>query len=188
LTCGLSGGISIVRTKVPTQDRKKVLNRAPDGRRMKENSLPKSFEEMIGYLRSLHAARRETIASRKALLGAARRPSPTSRERGEIFAKTGGRCHLCGGDSGGGKLVADHVFAHAAGGEHAIHNYLAAHGLCNRYRWHYSPEELQLILKLGVWARKQMEDGTPIGENIFAAISKRVITNHKRTKRGCPGG
>jgi hypothetical protein len=56
------------------------------------------------------------------------------------------------------------VLACAAGGQHSIDNYLAAHGLCNGCRWFYSPEEFQWILRMGIWARKQMEDGkTDIG-------------------------
>ena len=29
-----------------------------------------------------------------------------------------------------------------------MHNYLAAHAICNNYRWNYGAEEFQLILKL----------------------------------------
>lgn len=51
---------------------------------------------------------------------------------------------------------ADHVLSHNSGGPHAVENYLAAHKLCNGYRWDYSPEEFQWILKIGVWARNRM--------------------------------
>jgi len=50
------------------------------------------------------------------------------------------------------------VLAHAAGGKHALDNYLAAQGLCNSCRWFYSPEGFEWILRMGIWARKQMED------------------------------
>jgi hypothetical protein len=53
--------------------------------------------------------------------------------------------------------------ARSTGGEHSIDNYLAAHAICNNYRWHYNAEEFQWILKLGVWIRTQIENGTPIG-------------------------
>jgi len=65
------------------------------------------------------------------------------------------------------RLVADHVLPHASGGKHKIDNYLAAHGFCNLKRWMYSPEEFQLILKLGVWARKQLETPTAAGREMF---------------------
>jgi hypothetical protein len=47
-----------------------------------------------------------------------------------------------------------------------VDNYLAAHGVCNRYRWHWSSQEFQFILKLDVWARKQMVKQTPIGKKM----------------------
>jgi hypothetical protein len=62
------------------------------------------------------------------------------------------------------RWTADHVLAHSDLGPHAIDNYLPAHGLCNGYRWSYSPEEFHWVLKIGVWARLQMEKGSPIGD------------------------
>jgi hypothetical protein len=53
--------------------------------------------------------------------------------------------------------------ARSTGGKHAVENYLAAHSICNNYRWHYDAEEFQWILKLGVWLRTQIEEGKPIG-------------------------
>jgi hypothetical protein len=38
--------------------------------------------------------------------------------------------------------------------------------LCNNYRWDYSPEEFQMILKVGVWARTQVEAKTRIGRSL----------------------
>lgn len=89
----------------------------------------------------------------------------TAKQRNTVLRKTGGRCHVCGGKVGR-KWHADHVASHALGGEHAEDNYLAAHELCNNYRWHYLPEEFQIIMKLGVWARTQVEQGTPVGTEI----------------------
>jgi 5-methylcytosine-specific restriction endonuclease McrA len=77
-------------------------------------------------------------------------------ERATVLRKTGGKCHICGGDIRG-SWHADHVLAHSAGGKHATDNYLPAHGTCNNYRWDYLAEEFELILKLGVWARTQVE-------------------------------
>src|SRR3712207_8439206 len=50
--------------------------------------------------------------------------------------------------------------AHSSGGAHSADNYLPAHTLCNNYRWDYSPEEFQLVLKIGVWARTRSEEHT----------------------------
>jgi hypothetical protein len=77
-------------------------------------------------------------------------------ERRQILAKTAGRCHICGGAIEGA-WHADHVLAHSGGGGHIADNYLPAHALCNNYRWDYSSEEFQYILKLGVWIRTQIE-------------------------------
>jgi len=104
-------------------------------------------------------------------------------ERDAILAKTGGKCHICGGDIAG-PWNADHVLAHSAGGEHAVGNYLPAHGVCNNYRWDYLADEFQLILKLGVWARTQIEKGTAVGRDVaegFAKHESRRIARRKNT-------
>jgi hypothetical protein len=77
--------------------------------------------------------------------------------------------------------------AHSAGGTHSADNYLPAHGTRNHYRWDYLPEEFELILKLGVWARTQVEMGTMVGriiEQRFSAYEVRRIGRRKiATKR-----
>lgn len=65
---------------------------------------------------------------------------------------------------------ADHVLAHSSGGRDDAANYLPAHNLCNNYRWNYSPEEFQWILKIGVWARKQMEGQSELGLHMLQAF------------------
>lgn len=110
----------------------------------------------------------------------------TTAERADILSKTGAKCHICGGDIQG-PWNADHVMAHSAGGEHSIDNYLPAHSTCNNYRWDYLPEEFELILKLGVWARTQVKKGTTVGRMIeqrFSAYEVRRIERRKPiTKR-----
>lgn len=53
------------------------------------------------------------------------------------------------------------MLAHSTGAPESIldplENYLPAHYLCNNYRWDYSQEEIQWILKIGVWARTRMQ-------------------------------
>jgi hypothetical protein len=145
--------------------------------------IPPTIEEMSAYLIALRTKRRQIIAERKEALGFSRRQTLTAKEQKDIFAKTAERCHLCGGDATHGKLVADHVLAHSTGGEHKIDNYLASHGLCNRYRWDYGPEEFQLILQLGVWARGQMLNATSTDETIFERFSRRENAKVKRRRK-----
>jgi hypothetical protein len=90
---------------------------------------------------------------------------------------TGKRCHICGGKIVGDKWQADHVLAHSGGGLHALDNYLPAHALCNNYRWDYSAEEFQHILKLGVWIRTQIERGTPVGK-----MAARQFLSHEKSR------
>jgi len=51
--------------------------------------------------------------------------------------------------------------------------------LCNNYRWHYLPEEFQYILKLGVWAKYQVEKKTAVGEEIATGF----VQHERRRKR-----
>jgi hypothetical protein len=104
---------------------------------------------------------------------------PLSRlERQEVFKKTGGRCHVCGGAIEGA-WEADHVFSHSLGGQHESGNYLPAHPICNNYRWFYGTEEFQWILKLGVWLRTQIEKETVLG-----GLAARAFCAHERTRAG----
>jgi 5-methylcytosine-specific restriction endonuclease McrA len=103
-------------------------------------------------------------------------------ERAHILAKTAGRCHICGGIISDSAWHADHVLAHSAGGTHDANNYLPAHALCNKYRWDYSAEEFQLILKLGVWTRTQIERRTALGRQAAAAFLAHEHTRQARRK------
>lgn len=103
--------------------------------------------------RSLKKSLRATRPPRKAL---------SRQQRQAILAKTGGRCHICGG-AVSDPWQADHVLAHSGGGVHVADNYLPAHAICNNYRWDYTADEFQEILKLGVWIRLQVEHRTPLG-------------------------
>lgn len=120
-------------------------------------STPEAFAEFLHELRLTRRRRkvelRGTIAPRQNL-------SPA--ERKEVFQKTAGRCHICGGAIDG-KWHADHVFSHSAGGAHLADNYLPAHALCNNYRWDYTADEFQAILKLGVWVRTEIEHKSTLG-------------------------
>lgn len=132
--------------------------------------VPTTEEELAALLKQLHGRRR----SRKVRVS--RRALPRQL-REAVLAKTGGRCHVCGGEVGA-DWAADHVLAHVGGGRHAVDNYLAAHRTCNTYRWHYMPEEFEFILKLGVWTRTQVERRTGIGQQIGDAFVK-----HERSRQ-----
>ena len=110
------------------------------------------------------------------------RKSPSQAERAEILKKTDGNCHICGGEIVGGNWQADHVKAHSGGGEHSLDNYLPAHAICNNYRWDYLAEEFQLILKLGVWARTQIEKNTTVGKDLEKGFAKHEAHRISRRK------
>lgn len=119
---------------------------------------PEDFSNLLRSLRN-NRRQRKTELKKFNLL----REPLSNVQRREILAKTGGRCHICGGEIEG-TWHADHVLAHSGGGGHSPDNYLPAHALCNNYRWDYSSEEFQHILKLGVWIRTQIENSTTVGQ------------------------
>lgn len=126
------------------------------GANMKTPSRIRNASEFAAHLRELRAMRRQQKIS--VIAKGQKRRSLTKKQRGAIFLKTEGRCHICGGEICQGEAwQADHVLAHAQGGVHSAGNYLPAHPICNNYRWFYGSEEFQWILKLGVWMRTQIE-------------------------------
>ena len=135
---------------------------------MNEAEYLSSEERFAAHLHQIHEDRRQLKEASRSSRPARQQLSEV--ERAHILAKTAGRCHVCGGlitDSG---WHADHVLAHSAGGTHSADNYLPAHAICNSYRWDYSAEEFQHILKLGVWARTQVERRTEIGREVADAF------------------
>src|SRR4051812_21717334 len=102
-------------------------------------------------------------------------------KRDEIHAKTAGHCHICGGALGS-KWAADHVVPHAAGGDHAVANYLPACSVCNGLRWYYTPEQIREILVLGICARAEMRRKTPLGGSIAVLVNRRKASNERRRK------
>jgi 5-methylcytosine-specific restriction endonuclease McrA len=127
---------------------------------MNEAEYTASEASFATHLRQLRLNRRERKEATRLSRTARQRLSAS--ERAHVLAKTGGRCHICGG-SISGAWHADHVFPHSGGGRHAADNYLPAHALCNNYRWDYAADEFQQILKLGVWLRTQIERKTLLG-------------------------
>ena len=117
----------------------------------------------LGKLHRLRLRRRRRKAKRR--LTPLQRAHLTPGARQAILGKTDGNCHICGGALEE-RWQADHVLAQSAGGIHSPDNYLAAHALCNNYRWDYLPEEFQWILKIGVWTRTEIEHGARLGEEV----------------------
>lgn len=106
-----------------------------------------------------------------------------SGDRSVILNKTGSRCHICGGEiTRGSSWEADHVFPAAAGGASEIGNFLAAHGLCNTAKWDHHGEEFQWILKIGVWAKRQMEGKADPGPKMLQLFWKHEQSRVKRQK------
>jgi 5-methylcytosine-specific restriction endonuclease McrA len=104
----------------------------------------------------------------------------TKEERQIIYSKTGGKCHICGQDILVDKYEPDHVKSHSSGGTNTTDNFLPACKTCNNYRWHYLSEEFQWILKLGVWARTEIENRTVLGDKIATTFTSREKTREQR--------
>ncbi len=135
----------------------------------------KTAEEFVTRLRTLRQGRRcQRMELRDRL---SRKPLSRS-DRDEIFKKTDGRCHICGGLIEG-TWDADHVFSHSLGGQHDANNYLPAHEICDNYRWFYGAEEFQWILKLGVWIRTQIEKETVLGR-----LAAKAFCTYDRNRAG----
>ncbi|MBL0238091.1 MAG: HNH endonuclease [Saprospiraceae bacterium] len=103
-------------------------------------------------------------------------------DRKVIHAKTGGKCHVCGQHLEVEKFEADHVKSHSSGGASLTDNFLPACKTCNNYRWHYLADELQWILKLGVWAKTEIEKGSSIGFKMAETFVSREKKREGRRK------
>lgn len=145
---------------------------------MSREVIAATSEAFAEYLHELRLTRRRRKAELRGTI-APRQPLSLA-ERKEVLRKTAGRCHICGGAIDGKKWHADHVFSHSAGGAHAADNYLPAHALCNNYRWDYTADEFQQVLKLGVWIRLQIEHKTPLG---LQAAARYLAHDIRRTAR-----
>lgn len=138
---------------------------------------PLEFQELVDVLADLREERR------KGKRPVSRKPLKSS-ERRQVLDKTESRCHICGEKIEGENWQASHVFAVSGGGEISADNCLAAHPACNRERWHYSPEELMWIFRLGRWLRGQIEAETKIGKragNQFCRYRRRLYSRRSAT-------
>lgn len=142
--------------------------------------VPTHFEESESLQTRLKELRAQRKIQKKALHRPRRKPLSNA-ERETVLKSTDRKCHICGGGIAG-QWQADHVKAHSAGGKHALDNYLPAHSTCNNYRWDYLPEEIQLILKLGVWAKTQVERGTKVGREVEEKFTNYELTRVARRR------
>jgi 5-methylcytosine-specific restriction endonuclease McrA len=106
----------------------------------------------------------------------------TPGERREVFRKTGGKCHVCGGRAGK-QWQADHVVPHRLAGKHALDNYLPVCRDCNTLRRSHAPKVQQLIMRLGTYARNEIRNQTVLGEQLLALLLRRWNTNRTRRMR-----
>jgi hypothetical protein len=137
----------------------------------------KGLIKLINSLKTIR--RRDKVKDRK-------RSSLTKKQRELILSKTDGRCHICGVEVDSKSFQADHVQSHSAGGTHAENNYLPSCFTCNNYRWHYSSEEIQIILRLGVWLKTKLTNENEQGLELANQFVKYEMGVRKRRKAKQP--
>jgi hypothetical protein len=111
-----------------------------------------------------------------------KRSSLNKKQRELVLAKTDSHCHICGIELTLNGFQADHVKSHCMGGEHVESNYLPSCNTCNNYRWHYSSEEIQIILRLGVWAKTKIMDDPVLGLAMANEFMKYEMGVRRRRK------
>ena len=136
----------------------------------------KTGKGLIKLIKNLAQKRRENKIKDK------KRHQLTKKQRDIVLSKTDGRCHLCGIELDGKNFQADHVKPHSSGGVHNENNYLPSCSTCNNYRWHYSPEEIQVILKMGVWVKTKVSNDPSLGLAIANAFIKYEMGVRRRRK------
>ncbi|WP_133501990.1 HNH endonuclease [Cognatilysobacter terrigena] len=144
-----------------------------EGKSIAGSDLPALIDELRLRRRAIKAASKQSVKARVAL---------TNAQRAHVLAKTDNRCHICGGVISESTWHADHVFPHSSGGAHSVDNYLPAHAVCNSYRWDYTPEDYQLILKLGVWLKGEILRETSTGKQAAEKFVKKQVSVAKRRR------
>ena len=115
-----------------------------------------------------------------------KRSKLSQKDRIKILQKTNFRCHICGEEVTEKNFHADHISSHSKGGNNEIDNFLASCNFCNSYRWDYLPTEIKWILKIGVWAKTQIEFKSDLGNNIahsFIEYEKRRESRRKEPRK-----
>ncbi len=112
----------------------------------------------------------------------ARKYSLSKSDKIAILEKTNYKCHICGDTVAVNAFEADHIHAHSSEVNNKLDNFLPACRLCNNYRWHYDPEEIKWILKLGVWLRGEIRKSTPLGKAAAEKFVKYEVRREGRKK------
>ncbi|MBG9377185.1 HNH endonuclease [Panacibacter sp. DH6] len=133
----------------------------------------KGLIKLIISLRSIRRVNKVKDVKRSAL---------TKKQRQLILEKTDCRCHICGIELELKNFHADHVKPQITGGIHAENNYLPSCASCNNLRWHYSSEEIQLILKMGRWMKTKLLDESEESLFIANAFMKHDMQLRKKRK------
>jgi len=111
-----------------------------------------------------------------------RRVALTPRQRASVFEKTVGTCHVCG-IALDGKWHADHVIPHLHGGRTVVENCLPICVVCNRLRWAYEPQVMQMVMRLGVYAKWEINHDTRLGEKVLALAVRRLAKSNARRRQ-----
>ncbi len=113
------------------------------------------------------------------------RPNLSSKFKKEVLKKSHNRCHICGDNIDYDNFQVDHITPFSLGGENNIENFIASCSFCNNYKWNYLPEEIKWILKIGVWAKTQIEFETEIGKSISNEFInyEKLRENRRKHKR-----
>jgi predicted restriction endonuclease len=136
----------------------------------------KTGKGLIKLINNLKLTRRKNKIQNK------KRSRLSPKQRKEVLAKTDCRCHICGISLSHTDFQADHIQSHITGGKHRIDNYLPSCATCNNYRWHYSSEEIQIILKLGVWAKTKLLTDNTFNAQLANDFVKHEMNVRKRRK------
>ena len=137
---------------------------------------PRALREALWHLCNAREAGK--IGANRKRTGAL---SPEARQR--ILKKTDHRCHVCGIEiPNAAYFEADHVMNHSSGGTSNEENFLASCPTCNGSRWHYAPEELHWILKIGGFAVDQIRKATDAGTAIAEAFVRKEVARERRRK------
>jgi 5-methylcytosine-specific restriction endonuclease McrA len=87
-------------------------------------------------------------------------------EKVDVYKKTNGICHICGCELDSDKFSVTNSIQD----ENSLENYLPACQSCKRIFDNYLPSEIKWMLKIGMWAKTQIEYETEIGLDIATEI------------------
>lgn len=151
---------------------------------MKQDSIPyidnaSTLIEELNILYQKRLIKKEYNKERNEI----KRINLSKEQRQNIYDKTDGLCHVCGMKLEIDNIQADHVKPFSTGGDDIVDNFLPACSQCNNYRWDYSSEEIQWILKLGVWFKTEIQRKSKEGLEVLPKFIKDEIKREHRRKK-----